>query len=127
MVTTPYTPEEDVFEERPDGRRIKIAAAGVPVPYARAVQLGLIKPTKGTGPSEIKNQAELDQIQAEQNAEQAVLNAQLVAEETERVNAQAAAAMQASTGDPHAQAPSVEQAEAEQAERDVLAAKSKKH
>lgn len=123
MATTPYIPEEDVFEERPDGRRIKIAAAGVPMPYARAVQLGLIKPTKGTGPTEIKSQPELDQLQAEHDAEQAALNAQLADQETERVNAQAAEAMQASTGDPHAQAPSVEQAEQEQAERDAVAGK----
>lgn len=84
-----YTPEHDVTKELPDGRTIQVAAKGVPVSMARARELGLVKDAQQAGPSETKADAE-----------------------TERVNAQAAAAEQENTGNPDADAPSVERAEA---------------
>lgn len=111
----PYIPEEDVTETQPDGRVIQVAAKGVPISYARAVQLGLVKPTKNAGPSEVKTQADLDQLLTEKDAEIVALRQQLADRATEQVNAQAAQAMQENTGDPKAQAPSVAEAEAAQA------------
>jgi hypothetical protein len=114
----PYIPEDDITETLPDGRVIQVAAKGTPVPHPRAVQLGLIKPTKASGPTEVKNQAALERVIADQEAA--------------RVNAQAAQAMQENTGDPEAVAPSVAQTEAEQAaaedakDRQAASAKAKK-
>lgn len=128
----PYIPEEDITETLPDGRVIQVAAKGTPVPYPRAVQLGLIKPTKASGPTEIKNQAALERVIADQEAEINVLRQQLIDQEAARVNAQAAQAMQENIGDSEAVAPSVAQAEAEQAaaedakDRQAASAKAKK-
>lgn len=111
----PYIPEADVTETQSDGRVTLVAPKDVPIPHSRAVALGLVKPTKSAGPSEVKSPAALEQALADKDTEIAALRQQLAQQETERVNAQAAQAMQGNTGDPNAQAPSVARAEAEQA------------
>lgn len=50
----PFVPEADITETLLDGRTIQIAARGVPVPYAEAVRLGLVKVEAPTGPTETK-------------------------------------------------------------------------
>jgi hypothetical protein len=49
-----YIPSEDIKGKTEDGREYLIAAAGVPVPEARAKELGLIKEPQPQGPSETK-------------------------------------------------------------------------
>jgi hypothetical protein len=49
-----YIPTEDIKGTTADGREYLIAAAGVPVPEARAKELGLIKESQPQGPSETK-------------------------------------------------------------------------
>jgi hypothetical protein len=49
-----YIPSEDIKGTTADGREYLIAAAGVPVPEARAKELGLIKEAQPQGPSETK-------------------------------------------------------------------------
>lgn len=53
----PYIPEHDVHERLPDGRRVLVARAGVPMPYSRAVQMGLVKRPAPAGPVEVKEAA----------------------------------------------------------------------
>lgn len=50
-----YIPDQDVTQVLPDGRTIIIAPAGVPVPEARAKELGLIKDPQPQGPTETKD------------------------------------------------------------------------
>jgi pyruvate/2-oxoglutarate dehydrogenase complex dihydrolipoamide acyltransferase (E2) component len=55
--TSPYVPESDIYETLADGRVVLVARAGVPVPIARARQLGLVKDAVPAGPTNVKTDA----------------------------------------------------------------------
>lgn len=40
-----FIPDKDIIDELADGRRVQVAAAGVPIPRADAIRLGLVKPS----------------------------------------------------------------------------------
>jgi hypothetical protein len=40
-----FVPDKDIIDELADGRRIQVAAAGVPIPRADAIRLGLVSPS----------------------------------------------------------------------------------
>lgn len=50
-----YTPEQDVEKKLADGRTILVARKGVPVVWAEAVKLGLVKEPKQQQPVETKD------------------------------------------------------------------------
>lgn len=54
MRQTHYTPEHDVIVVDKGGHKRIVARAGVPMPIAQAIALGLVKPKVRQGPSEVK-------------------------------------------------------------------------